>query len=43
MPLVESASWRLWQIVSAGAALAPGVPAMPEIGAGQLDIEVWNA
>lgn len=44
MPLVESGKLAALAVsVSQRSPLAPGVPAMPEIGAGQLDIEVWNA
>ncbi|MGD9759834.1 MAG: Bug family tripartite tricarboxylate transporter substrate binding protein, partial [Comamonas sp.] len=44
MPLVQSGKLAALAVSSSKRSpLAPGVPAMPEIGAGNVDIEVWNA
>jgi tripartite-type tricarboxylate transporter receptor subunit TctC len=44
MPLVESGKLAALAVSSSQRSpFAPGVPAMPEIGAGKVDIEVWNA
>lgn len=44
MPLVQSGKLAALAVSSSKRSpLAPGVPAMPEVGAGQVDIEVWNA
>jgi len=44
MPLVQSGKLAALAVSSSQRSpLAPGVPAMPEVGAGQVDIEVWNA
>lgn len=44
MPLVQSGKLAALAVSSSRRSpLAPGVPAMPEVGAGQVDIEVWNA
>ena len=44
MPLVQSGKLAALAVSSSKRSpLATGVPAMPEIGAGNVDIEVWNA
>lgn len=44
MPLVQSGKLAALAVSSSKRSpLAPGVSAMPEIGAGNVDIEVWNA
>ena len=44
MPLVQSGKLMALAVSSSKRSpLAQGVPAMPEVGAGNVDIEVWNA